>query len=301
MNSEQESLDTSNVEPFHKATNNNPSSLSYSEQQKIELASYSVGNKDKLGYNITKILCKGDEFVIYESNDLPHNENIRVAIHTQLEKDLAPIHNFQSIKPLYDEFLSIYAKLECDFSYKKRAASALSMAILGQIEESQSLFEKIMDDARKTHFEKISSRLVYQTGSILAVIIMCLISILAYLYRDSEIIKNNHIIFSIVMVLSSASIGGFLSISMKLGELNIEKNMHLACYFFLGIQRIFISMAGGIFVYALIKSKIAFGFLNTDAQDLYAIITLCILAGFSETLVPNALKNLETKASSENK
>jgi hypothetical protein len=52
-------------------------------------------------------------------------------------------------------------------------------------------------------------------------------------------------------------------------------------------------LLAGFAVVVLVKSRIIFADLTSGNDNLYALLTICYLAGFSETIMPNALKKLE--------
>ncbi|WP_316674814.1 hypothetical protein [uncultured Tolumonas sp.] len=291
-----------NIEDINSHKNNtNDASEKYKIEQKARINSYVTGATDPLGYEIKKILARGDEYVIYEVSNLPPQESIRVAIDTILEQDTAAISRFNKIKPDFDEFISIHAKYECDVSFKKRAASAITMAINGDLDNAKLLFNKIKADAINDHSEKIYGKLSYQAGALFISLILLSISFCLYIFRLDEFVIKNQFLFHIAIATAFAALGGFLSISIKMKELTIDKGLKKRVYFAYGIERMIISLIGGLFILVLIKSNLIFGFLNAASNKLYPIMAFCLLAGFSETLVPNALKNLEKTSENSNK
>jgi len=61
------------------------------------------------------------------------------------------------------------------------------------------------------------------------------------------------------------------------------------------IERIFISIFASVIVYCAIRSNLAFGFVEKLPNPVVGYILFSIVAGFSETLVPNLLIKLESK------
>ena len=55
-------------------------------------------------------------------------------------------------------------------------------------------------------------------------------------------------------------------------------------------------MMAGVLVYFMLKGNIIFGFMNNSSDISFSIYVICALSGFSETLIPNTLRNLETKS-----
>jgi hypothetical protein len=113
-----------------------------------------------------------------------------------------------------------------------------------------------------------------------------------------------------VYALAFSSLGGLFAISIKLKEILIEKgntpmiirlkglsieikNFNPA-YAIYGAQRISLSILAGMIALVLVKSETIFAFLNST-NNIYTLMAICVVAGFSETLIPNALKKLEEK------
>ncbi|TRX03821.1 hypothetical protein EKO24_000055 [Candidatus Methylobacter oryzae] len=75
----------------------------------------------------------------------------------------------------------------------------------------------------------------------------------------------------------------------------IEQELDNIKYAIYGGQRLLFSILASFAIVILIKSRIVFADLMSGNDNLYALMAMCYLAGFSETLIPNALKNLEEK------
>jgi len=67
-------------------------------------------------------------------------------------------------------------------------------------------------------------------------------------------------------------------------------------YILYGIERNVFAIVGGVFIYFLIKSNLILGFIGEMNNEMFALLVFGFLAGFSETLVPNALKTLESQS-----
>ena len=220
----------------------------YKKEQVLRINSFKVGEKDPLGYEIKSILTRGDEYVVYEIKNVPSQESIRVVIDSILETDLDLLSRFNKTKSYLDEFMSLYAKYECDVSYKKRAANAIAMGISGDLEAAKPLFNKIKEDILKDHSDKIYGKLSYQAGALFISAMLLTASLLFYIFRATNFVENNRFLFQLMIATTFAALGGFLSISIKIKELTIDKGLKKRVYFAYGIERMIISIIGGVFV-----------------------------------------------------
>ena len=119
--------------------------------------------------------------------------------------------------------------------------------------------------------------------------------LVAYICRASYFAQSNQ---GLILFLYSAvfsTFGGLLSVSINLNNVFIEKALDEFMYAIYGSQRLLFSILGGFAVVVLVKSKMVFGELMSSDKNLYALMAICYLSGFSETLIPNSLKKIEGK------
>lgn len=278
---------------------NNDKCESYKKEQKERISRYIVGGTDSGGNKISKVYSRGDEYVIYEILESPPHESMRVIIDTVAENDMTKIDRFQDCKIHFDEFISYCYKYNCSSIYKKRAATVLSSIILGKLDPKQDNFKKINEDIKNDYENTTLGRNLYQLGAITLSLLIIASSVYIYLNRGEKFIKSNHFLPIIFYVAAFASMGGFISVSLKIKSLHTDRELFKPFYFFYGAERILFSIIAGVLVYFMLKGNIIFGFLNTESDISFSLYVVCALSGFSETLIPNALRNLETKSENQ--
>ncbi|MBY4838524.1 hypothetical protein K5Y30_10125 [Pantoea sp. DY-5] len=268
----------------------------YKKAQRERIASFKVGGIDMAGNTISKVYSRGDEYVIYEIANHPPHESMRVIIDSEIESDMTKILLFQDCKIHFDEFISTCYKYNCSSIYKKRAATILSSIILGRGNLTTNPFKNIIDEIESDYKSTMFGRNIYQLGAITLSLIIITFSLVAYLCRETEFLKHNHFLTIVFYVAAFASMGGFISVSLKIKSLHTDRELNGWAYFFNGAERILFSVIAGVLVFFMLKSNMIFGFLNTSSDISFSIYVICALSGFSETLIPNTLRNLETKA-----
>ncbi|WP_036301753.1 hypothetical protein [Methylotenera sp. L2L1] len=271
-------------------------SQTYLDRQVKDLASHIIGAKDGLGNTITKVFASGDEYVIYEVGDLPKIESLKVRIYTKIEDDLTAVRNFQQVKDAFDRIKSVLYKTGADSSFQHRMAAALSRAILGDIEDSKTLFGKIESDANEDYKHKVIGRLCYLAGAFLLTLILSIFAILTYIFRNSELLTHNIEVPIILYVIAFGSLGGFLSISYKTKDVIAQRAISYWMYSVYGAERLVISIIAAIATYILMKSGIIFTSFAEAKNGLYFILSMCFVSGFSETLIPTYMGKLEQNA-----
>lgn len=268
----------------------------YKLEQRKRLANYLIGEKDNNGYTIRKIYARGDEYVIYQVDGLPYIESLKVIIDTEIETNLTPLDNFQKVKDCFDKLKSVMYKSDLDDAYTQRAASALVTGIRGDIDASKRLFTSIENDAIEEYRNKVYGRLFYLLGAVSITVICVFISLIIYLCRDTDAVKSNARLAYIVYCVTFACFGGFFSVSLKAKEVFTQHALGYWMYAIYGAERLIISMIAGIAAYTLVHSGVLFSTFQNNGSNIFPVLALCFVSGFSETLIPNSLNKLETKA-----
>lgn len=101
-------------------------------------------------------------------------------------------------------------------------------------------------------------------------------------------------------VATFGSFGGFLSTYYKINKLNFEKEDNKRLLFFLSVSRVMLAMLSSVIIYILIKSNIILGILN-NATNVYVYYIFAVVAGFSETFIPDILRKIEKKSTEDHK
>ncbi len=260
-----------------------------------KLKNISIGNIDPSGRKVYDVYARSGEFVIYSVQESGTIQGIAVIIEEENPDNLEPTNNFQEIKGEFDKLKSASYKA-MDKSYTARVAHALSVAILNGPEKAKTLLNEIHLDIENAYKELVFGKLLYITGAFLIAMLFSMLSIYLYFAQPEMIVQERATLYHLMLVSSMATLGGLISISRSINKISIDKGLGKWPYFVYGIERNIFSILGGVFIFFLIKSNLLFGFINSLENPLYGFMTFGFLSGFSETLIPNTLKNLEKSA-----
>lgn len=267
----------------------------YKQMQRDRLKKFFIGGKDISGHTIVNVFTRGDEFVVYAIADADEPETFKVYIDTEVESDPQGVMGrLESIKEELADFRSILHKGVHDKSIKHRAANAVSTALRGDPEAAKKIFIKIHEQVSKEYLVVQRGRVLYLSGAFSSVVILALLALILYSVRNSGFAQNVGVIREFFYAASFSALGGLLSISLNLKSIAFERELQLYAYFVYGVQRIVLAALGGVFAYVAVKSGLVLGLVLTSAEPMYAMLAVCIAAGFSETLIPNALQKLES-------
>ncbi len=274
-----------------------PEQLKYKEEQQKRMKAFVVGGKDPSGNIITAILSKADEYVIYEIKTKVLSDSLKVQIDTLIEEDKVPIDRFNQIRTNFAKLKGLLYKVNDDSSIKVRIAHIISHALSGKTEEANKQFNDLITEINSEYSKQFNHRLRYLVTNL-----VCTLALITYalkVYYEKRFIDFLQI-RNMVFIVAAGSIGGFISVSRRLRETVFEKDVGSIMYIIYGLERVFISIFGSVIVYFAIKSNFVFGIVNKLEKPLYGFILFAIVAGFSETLIPNLLIKLEKDGNSKN-
>ena len=165
---------------------------------------------------------------------------------------------------------------------------AYSEAIEGETERAEEICDKILE--RIESYKSNLGRFYYLLSCLVIVAISIIIS---FVIERCKILPE---IIPHFFIMTYASIGGFISVAKNIKKINIDSSAFGWYQFAYGTTRILIAMFSGLIMFVLIKSELILSvFNNTD--NIYVVYLLAIVAGFSESFIPNLLTKIENKES----
>lgn len=239
-----------------------------------------VGELDYSGARVTRVYSQQkDKYVIYSTDEKLYPV-VTAEDETPLREDT----------DICNEILQYRDYKENDPHLKDRFNAGYSLAISTILEEHPDVGRA----ALRTVIEEIESFLqreatfYYMLGAVLATAIV-LVNYLIFYQFESAFDVRTQIVFHAV---AFSALGGFLSVALGSGKVNVElRNDELSKAIY-GALRIAIAIISGVIVYYALKSYV-FSTLQLSETALYVI---CAGAGFLEKLVPNLMHNVESKS-----
>lgn len=262
----------------------------YKKKQEQELQNYKIGERDINGNLITKVLGRGDEFVVYEIETKDLVDCLKVHIKTKIEEDTLPIDNFNDVRTKFSEAKGLLYKAVDKTATKLAIAQIVIHAIRGKSEAANYQFENLIKQLHLEYREQFNNRMRMLASALVLTVLAVLFSVATYYLHY---FKENQYIHDLVFIITGGCIGGVFSISIGLNKLTCEMDVNRTLYFLYGVQRITISILASVIVFFVIKADLAFGICKKMDTPVIGYVFFAILAGFSETLVPNLLSNIE--------
>ena len=251
-----------------------------------ELLEKKVGDEATDGH-IAKIYFATSSYIIYESLESPTTLSYQYT-DDQIRKNLI------QIMPMLGKLRTYLDSATERVSYFPQIASVYALCFDNDVAGANSMIENIILDIKKHRADRNNAQLTY-LGICFLIVVLNIIAALFLKYNTN--ITNDPGFWIYSKMALWGSFGGFLSITYKLNKYEYDFNASGLIRLLSAVSRIFIAMLSGLFMLALIKSNIALGFLSTlSSSNPFVLYCFAVLAGFSESFVPDLLKVLETKS-----
>jgi len=238
-----------------------------------ELSRLIIGSTDTEGETITLVFRIAEDYAVYiTSNGVKHISRRPITgCFAPIIKIANELNYYRGQFPFVD-FAVAQAKSSCLEGGGKEAQEVLVTA-------HQRVLQLLTG----------AGRLRYVLVCMLAsALVVTTVSILSHIALPQE-----HVFMG--WMVACGSVGAFLSVSLNLKSLQIDPVAPRVMTTVSAVSRIVIGMIGAVFVLLVIRGNLALGLL-ADLKNPQALLAIGILAGFSETFVPNVLRRVETQA-----
>jgi hypothetical protein len=240
-----------------------------------------IGDKDEQGSTIEGVWANGQNFVIYEI------EGGYIKTSTN-DPELSKA--FTKLDPKYLKLRALtFNNKSLKNSFRISHIRALIMVASGNIEGANALLDE--EEKRLLKFGMLARRLNYLLSCMIALLVAVSVTIILAMVPN---VRDDYIFYSLIV--TCGSLGAFLSVITNLNKLEIDRYASIFTNIVAGVSRIIIGIIGAIFAFLLIRADIMLGIVDKLNSE-YAILAISVVAGFSETLVPNIMKKIEEKQS----
>lgn len=247
---------------------------------------YKEGSNDPDGMKIEVVYTRTDEYVIYRGKkgvlqyyiadeNLPKEERIYAKRILEIGDEMAKVYSLQP-----QELSSVEV-------INKQIGRAMSQCLEGRTDTAK----KLLNDAsrRLIRLRCLQTRLNYLlsaafTASIPFVMVM--------LIKFFNLFPTFPEFFFYSKIFAFGALGGFLSVSLNVWQLDVDLDAGRSFNFAAGCSRIFIAIAAAFVAYYAIRAKLIFGTIQENDYGTYVAL---IVAGFSESFIPNILTNLSER------
>ncbi len=292
-----------NMAPDTLNSLNDPNSFA---EMEFRLGDLNVGGDDPRGRKVLDILWAVNEFKIYKTPsgispffaDNPEQARVQKLAYLNLGSGIAEFnHLIQILTPAaWFQFGQTwpFKKARDDLIYYERElARCIAQALLGQKETANSSLDELRDRlaARLSNRGRVAHLLV---NIFLVMLIVALSTLLARWEYESALGFDSK---GISIALMMGSIGALFSTTVRLQSMTVDPSVTQYMHWVYAFQRVAVGALGALILYFGIMAGILQNLfsgadnsgLPKTKPDPYWLAFACVLAGFSERLVPNLL------------
>jgi hypothetical protein len=242
-----------------------------------------VGEADRYGKKIDFIIARSTEVIVYtvEGGDLMIDTASEVP--TKREQEI-----LKSYGRLYS-FVLIALQKDKAVPLKRDLGAALFLAISDK-DGTCAPDDYFTDVSEHIHSRALDiARFVYVVFGLLFALVVSLAFYLGYVFPLQDFAQAPSTILGAI----GGMIGSALSVFVRSSDLQISPYKQRVFSAFQGMSRIALGALFGFIFVCCVKANILLGVLSDQP---FGILAFSILAGFSETFVPELLKRMETEA-----
>lgn len=244
---------------------------------------FMVGGSDNDGSVIVKIYFKSLDYVVYRTKsairidfaDACSSLDTYMSNHHRLSVELARIYSWLPESLSWSEAIN------------RQIARAIVVNIQGMRNNAVTMLAHAEDRILK--LKLIQGRLQYTISSLAVAALFWLVLVLFQL----PCLRKDEVYAAVSLC---GALGGVLSVAIGYSKLEIDIDANSWTNCLVGASRIFISIIAALFVYFAVTSGAALSFFG-KVSSLNGVYLACMIAGFSERLVPNIMSNVSTKIS----
>ena len=174
-------------------------------------------------------------------------------------------------------------------------ADAFEMRLCGQKEESEKILSDIVTQLQVS--KETRGRLWYQSATLVTALGVWALYFLLPAFADGANLTQ---VKPWILAAALGATGGFFSVCLNLGSIQVNANQSLLPLFFGGATRAAVALIAAIACLLAVQGKIILGLVGDvsnpeTAGEIIrpAVMFFLFLAGFSETFIPNVLRDAE--------
>lgn len=258
--------------------------------QKKDYSEYIVGEEGPLGKPIMEIIFCQNSFIVYMDSD----EIIQWATNNHsVHQEFGVIQNRIS----YWESITnkIFNKEEA-FDIKMLLAEGYARILdANNLIVANEAIDNVVERIKRHGREVLKQQYIISSLICTLIVIAALVSIVIWKKEVLLLVSNNA--YGVIATSLFGGIGAFIFAILRLRnyspEIEISKRIHSVD----GSLRILYGIIFGLFVSIGIKANIILGFISAVEDTIYVKCFMGMIAGASEVLIPNLIKQIEEKAS----
>jgi len=246
---------------------------------------------DTTGVPIKYIVYAGSEFLVDIDNDLSLNW-ITSEDYSDYASDFGEVvGSCELSEALVDR---IFSKDDDRYAYKKMLGSVIGRILDDKNSASARKLLAIVDERINEHGkERVRMIYIYSAlFTLIAVALLLVAVILAHSYLNIGFLDPTR--YRIILSILLAGVGAFISTFARFNNYTGSLVAGIRIHRLDGFLRIFYGLIAGLIIFLAVKANVVLGFVeNSTANIPWLYYFLAMVAGASEVLIPNLIKQAE--------
>jgi hypothetical protein len=258
-----------------------------------EVASFMVFNEGQIepthNKRIKTLILKTDHFIVYLDDELSVQWSTINVQDGDFASDFGAVTNRES-------YLEEIAKGLLSPSQHKSYQRLLAESIARLLDDRDSANAKEILDKAESFLKARSTeraRRWFIAAAAASTCVALLSILLLWIFRDGVSSRIGITAFEVAIATGTGSLGALISVVLRLHKLNVDAFAGKGVHYFEGVMRVLGGMAGALLVGLAIKSGLILGTINSSEKSLTLLLAVSIVAGASERIVPNLIKQVE--------
>lgn len=263
------------------------------KEPKESIKAIKKNSEDLSGNKITNVFARGNEYVIYEIDDTDINNRLRVIFDGYTDESEKRLQDrFNKVKQNFIIAKGLLYNSSSSGMMKNRIAHALSSALTSDDIDGNKEFESLIINIKNEINNSTKNRIAY----LIPIFILFFLFSIIFIIRGNIILPpflNTVNVNAIATIGFGSTLGGLMSVLYTVKQYNFENYLKRKYYYSIGLERAAISITAGIIIYIATKSRIILP--DLFIEDIWVVLFLMIIAGFSESFVPSILNKFSTE------
>lgn len=259
------------------------------ESNRNDFYSYEVNQKGPLGKKIQVLIMRAKDYIVYIDEDGEIQYSCFDGKH-----DSKALGEVQNLVSLWETIINRIFNPKEALAYKGLLAEAYARVFDGSdLSEARLIVDRTALQVNKNGGEILKQRYIIACFE-MTLLIICLGAILAFLhYRLPCLVKEGF--YQMMIVTLCGGIGAFVFATLRLKnytpDIHVSKNIHQLD----GRMRVFYGIIAAFVLWLGIKSNTVLGFIDEGNTGLAVQALLGVMAGASEVIIPNLIRQVESK------
>lgn len=251
---------------------------------------FKVNEEGPLGKKIKAIIIRAEKIIVY----LDEEDVIQWSKKDDVIIDLNSFGNIQNNISMWESISNKLFSKKDSFSYKCLLAEAYARILNDNNTDTANAIISNTKDRIKKHGREVLKQ-VYLLSTFISTCLIIL-AIIGCIWAKPVLMQFvTHNSYQIILTTLFGGIGAFVFSVLRLKDytpdIAISKKIHIID----GALRVFYGLISGLIIALGIKSNIVLGFVNQMELTIYLSAFLGIMAGASDLIIPNLIKQVETR------